>query len=137
MASYDFGALVKASFAGSQASVANTNFSSSSIDTQGFEGVAVTSAVGLSTLNALADPVLTVTATFLEGDDTNISNATALPSKYVGNNPVLGTSNIAYTASVKPNKRYLFVTYVPTTTALANVTTLGVLGFPHEAPQNQ
>lgn len=135
MASYDFGALVKASFAGSQASVANTNFSSSSIDTQGFEGVAVTSAVGLSTLNA--DASLTVTATFLEGDDTNISNATALPSKYVGNNPVLGESNIAYTASVKPNKRYLFVTYVPTTAALANVTTLGVLGFPHEAPQNQ
>lgn len=135
MASYDFGALVKASFAGSQASVADTNFSSSSIDTQGFEGVAVTSAVGLSNLNAEA--VLTVTATFLEGDDTNISNATALPSKYVGNNPVLGASNIAYTASVKPNKRYLFVTYVPTATAIANVTTLGVLGFPHEAPQNQ
>lgn len=135
MASCDFGALVKASFAGSTASTANTNFSSTAIDTQGFEGVAVTSVIGLSTLNA--DASLSVTPTFLEGDDTNISNATALESKYVTNNPVLGTSNIAYTASVKPNKRYLFVTYVPTTNALANVTTLGVLGFPHEVPQNQ
>lgn len=132
MASFDFGAISAYKFAGSAAIASNTNANSLAIDTQGFEGVAVVSAVSASTLNVEAN--LTVSLEFLEGDDTNVANATALASKFITANPDLEESNTAYWASVKPNKRYLFAKYVPSTNATANVVTLGALGFPHNAP---
>lgn len=132
MASFDFGAVSAYKFAGSNAIASNTNANSLAIDTQGFEGVAVVSSVAASTLNAATD--LTVSLEFLEGDDTNISNASALDAKFIVNNPDLETSNTAYWASVKPNKRYLFAKYVPSTNAAANVVCLGALGLPHNAP---
>lgn len=132
MASFDFGALSAYKFAGSNAISANTNANSLAIDTQGFEGVAVVSAVAASTLNSAAN--LTVSLEFLEGDDSNVSNATALGSAFVISNPSLEESNTAYWASVKPNKRYLFAKYVPSTNAAANVVTVGALGMPHKTP---
>lgn len=132
MSSFDFGAVSAYRYAGANAVAANTNADSIAIDTQGFEGVAVVSAIGASTLDP--ETSLTVSRVFLEGDDTNVSNASALDSSFVVTNPVLGASNVAVKASVKTNKRYLFVRYVPTTNATANITTIGALGFPHEAP---
>jgi hypothetical protein len=132
MALFDFGAISAYKFAGSNAIEANTNANSLAIDTQGFEGVAVVSAVAASTLNAATS--LTVSLEFLEGNDTNISNASPLDAKSVVFNPDLETSNIAYWASVRPVKRYLFAKYVPTTNATANVVTVGALGFPANAP---
>jgi hypothetical protein len=132
MASFDFGAMSAYKFAGSNAIASNTNANSLAIDTQGFEGVAVVSAVAASTLNSAAD--LTVSLEFLEGDDTNVSNASALGAGFIVANPDLEASNTAYWASVKPNKRYLFAKYVPSTNAAANVVTLGALGFPHKTP---
>lgn len=132
MASFDFGSISAYKFAGSNAISANTNANSLAIDTQGFEGVAVVSTVAASTLNAATS--LTVSLEFLEGNDTNVSNATALAAQFVVDNPVLATSNTAFWATVKPVKRYLFAKYVPTTNATANVVTVGALGFPHNAP---
>lgn len=132
MSIYDFGSQSAYTFAGSNAIASNANANSLAIDTKGYKGVAVVSAVAASTLNV--DTNLTVSLTFSEGDDTNISNATALPAQYVVKNPRLEESNTAYWASVKVNKRYLFATYVPTTNAAANVVTVGALGFPIESP---
>lgn len=134
MSLYDFGSVSAYKFAGSNAIAANTNANSLAIDTQGYSGVAVVSAVAASTLNAAAD--LTVGLEFFEGNDTNISNASAIGSKFIISNPTLGASNTAYWASVKVSggKRYLFAKYVPTTNATANVVTVGALGFPNNAP---
>jgi len=132
MANFDFGSVSAYKFALDAAIASNTNANSAAIDTQGFEGVAVVSAVSASTLNATTS--LTVGLEFLEGDDTNISNASAVAASRIISNPTLATSNTAYWASVAPTKRYLFAKYVPTTNATANVVCVGALGFPHEAP---
>jgi hypothetical protein len=132
MASFDFGSISAYKFARYGVVGSNTNASTPAIDTQGFEGVALVSAVGLSTLNAAA--TLTVSVELLESNDTNISNATAVASKYIISNPDLATSNVAVKATFKPTKRYVFATYVPTTNASANIATVGALGFPHNAP---
>lgn len=132
MASFDFGSVSAYKFALDTRVENNANANSAAIDTQGFEGVAVVTAVGASTLNAEID--LTLGLEFLEGNDTNISNATALNAKFIVSNPTIATSNIAYWASVKPSKRYLFAKYVPTTNADANIVSIGALGFAHNAP---
>jgi len=132
MSTFDFGSVSAYTFAGSNAIDSNTNANSLAIDTQGYNGVAIVSAVAASTLNAETN--LTVSLVFKEGDDTNISNATNLGSQYIVSNPTLEASNTAYWASVKVNKQYLFATYVPTTNATANVVTVGALGFPDTAP---
>jgi hypothetical protein len=132
MASFDLGSITAYKFALATAIASNTNANSAAIDTQGFEGVAVVSAVAASTLNVAAN--LSVSVEFLESTDTNISNATAVAAGAVVTNPVLGASNTAYWASVRPTKRYLFAKYVPTTNATANVVSVGALGFAHNAP---
>jgi len=132
MASFDFGSISAYTVAQFGVVGSNTNTNTGAVDTQGYEGVAVVHAVGAGNLNAEAD--LSVSVLFFEGDDTNISNASALPSNYIISNPVLGASNVAVWASVKPSKRYLFAKYVPTTNASANIATVGALGFPHKAP---
>lgn len=132
MASFDFGSVSAYKFALSANVASNTNANSAAIDTAGFEGVAVVTVVAASELNAASS--LTLSAEFLEGDDTNISNASALPSGYVVSNPTIAVSNTAFHASVVPSKRYLFVKYVPTTNADANIVCIGALGFAHKAP---
>ena len=132
MASFDFGSVSAYKIALDARVQNNTNANSAAIDTPGYEGVAVVTAVGASTLNA--ETSLTLGLEFFEGNDTNISNATALDAKFVVSNPTVATSNIAYWASVKPSKRYLFAKYVPTTNADANIVSIGALGFPHNAP---
>jgi hypothetical protein len=132
MASFDFGSISAYKFARYGVVGSNTNASTAAIDTQGFEGVSIVSAVGLSTLNTALD--LSVSVELLEGNDTNVSNATAVASNYIISNPDLVTSNVTVKATFKPTKRYVFATYVPTTNASANIATIGALGFPHNAP---
>jgi hypothetical protein len=132
MASFDFGKISAYKLAHYGVVGSNTNTNTGAIDTKGFEGVAFVSVVGAGNLNAEAD--LSISVELSEGDDTNVSNATAILAKYVIDNPLLGASNIAVSASVKPSKRYLFAKYVPTTNASANIATVGALGFPHNAP---
>jgi hypothetical protein len=130
MASFDFGSVSAYKFALLGNITGNTN--TVAIDTKGFEGVAVVSTVGTSNLNV--EDAKTISLTFKEGDDTNISNAVALNSKYIISNPTLGASNTAYWASVVPAKRYLFATLLPTASVAANVSVSGALGFAHDAP---
>jgi hypothetical protein len=132
MASFDFGSVSAYKFARYGVVGSNTNASTGAIDTQGFEGVSIVSAVGLSTLNTALD--LSVSVELLEGNDTNVSNATAVASNYIISNPDLVTSNVTVKATFKPTKRYVFAKYVPTTNASANIATIGALGFPHNAP---
>jgi hypothetical protein len=132
MASFDFGSVSAYKLASYGEVGSNTNTDTGAIDTQGFEGVALVSVVGEGNLNAAAD--LSISVQFSEGDDTNVSNASALESNYIISNPILGESNVAVKASVKPYKRYLFAKYIPTTNATANIASVGALGFPHNAP---
>jgi hypothetical protein len=130
MASFDFGSVSAYKFALLEEVTGNTN--TVAIDTKGFEGVAVVATVGVSNLNASVGP--TIAMTFKEGDDTNISNAVALNSKYIISNPTIGASNTSYWASVVPAKRYLFATLLPSAAVAANVGITGALGFAHDAP---
>lgn len=131
MSSFDFSAVSGFKYAGAQAVSANTNADSLAIDTLGFSGVAIVSAVGASTLDG---EDLTISRVFLEGDDTNVANATVIDTAFVTENPILGGSNVAVKAGVSSNKRYVFVRYVPTTNATANIVTVGALGYPLKAP---
>lgn len=129
MASFDFGAVSAYKFALAGDITANTN--TAAIDTQGFEGVAFVTSVGTSNINAEVNPI---SVTFLEGDDNNISNASALDAKSVVVNPVINASNTAFHASVRPVKRYLFGRYIISAAVTANVHAVGALGFPVNKP---
>jgi len=131
MASFDFGSVTDYKFA--LASDVTANGNTVAIDTAGFEGVAFVTSVGTSNLNAAAGQ--TIAVSFLESDDTNISNATAVDSGRVVSNDVVNASNTAFQASVVPTKRYLFGSLtISDANVSANVHCLGALGFPHNAP---
>lgn len=129
MASFDFGSksAYKFGFVGEvETSASNTI----AMDTQGFEGVAFVSSVGLSNLNA----TIYLETAFLESDDTNISNATNVAASRVIKNPVINASNTAFWASVTPTKRYLFARYDLEGAAAANVAGIAALGYPAKLP---
>jgi hypothetical protein len=129
MASFDFANKSAYSFIQSSAVTANTNVAA--LDTQGYEGVAFVSSV--ATAGSLGG-ANTISLSFLEGDDTNISNASAIPSTRVVTNPALDAANTCFTASVVPFKRYLFATANVSGTVNANVHFLGALGYPASLP---
>jgi len=130
MSSFDFGSVSAYRLAlGATNVTANTN--TAAIDTQGYEGVAVVAVVSTSNL-AVAGP--TITMAFLEGNDTNISNATALPAKYIVSNQILSGNNATYKASVVPNKRYLFAQLNRSAACTANLSVIGALGYPQASP---
>ena len=130
MASFDFGSVSDYKFALASNVTANTN--STGIDTAGFEGVAFVTSVGTSNLNA--DAGRTISVSFLESADSNISNATAVDSARVVSNDVVNASNTAFQASVVPTKQYLFGQLTISADLTANVHCVGALGFPHNAP---
>lgn len=127
----DFGAISAYKFALAANVTGNTN--TAAIDTQGFDGVAVVTSVATSNINTNTG-ANAINLTFLEGDDTNIANATALNAKFVVSNPEVNASNTAFSASVKVNKRYLFAQLIPKADVTANVHVIGALGYPDHAP---
>lgn len=129
MASFDFGSVSAYKFALATAVTATTN--TAAIDTKGFQGVAVVASVSLSNLNTGTQ---TIAMSFREGDDTNVTNSTALDSKYIITNPTMTASNTSFWASVVPAKRYLFATLTPESAVNANVSVLGALGFGADLP---
>jgi hypothetical protein len=128
MASFDFAN--KSAYTFVQASTITANATVSALDTQGYEGVAYVASVATSNLSG-SNPL---SLSFLEGDDTNISNATAIPAERVITNPSINASNTAFTASVVPFKRYLFATCNISAPVSANVHFVGALGYPHSSP---
>jgi hypothetical protein len=130
MASFDFGSVSAYRFAlGATNVTANTN--TAAIDTRGFEGVAVVAVVSTSNLLSTGP---TITMAFREGNDTNISNATALPAKYIVSNQTLSGNNATYKASVVPSKRYLFAQLITSAACTANLSVIGALGYPQSSP---
>jgi hypothetical protein len=126
MASFDFGSKSAYKFGSLGLVEANTN--SVAIDTQGFEGIAVVASAGTGTLSEANN----FTLNFLESDDTNISNATAVAR--VGSEAKLIETNSAVWQSVTPAKRYVFAQLIKGGSASANVAVLASLGYPHNAP---
>lgn len=129
MASFDFGSKSAYKFAFS-AEINNASANSAAIDTQGFEGVAFVTTTGVSNLNA----TIYLETAFLEGDDTNISNASNVAASRVTKNPKIIASNTSYWSTVTPTKRYLFARFDNTGEVLANVAGTGALGFPAKLP---
>jgi hypothetical protein len=125
MASFDFGSISAYKFGAVGLVAANTN--SVAIDTKGFEGVAVVATASTGSLSATNN----FTLNFLESDDTNISNATAVARK---GEAKLTATNSAVWASVTPSKRYVFAQLIRGGTASANVAMIASLGYPHNAP---
>lgn len=126
MASFDFGGISAYKFGLAGLIAANTN--SVAMDTQGFEGVAVVGVASTGTLSATNN----FSFNFLESDDTNISNATAVAR--IGTKAEIVATNSAVWTSVTPAKRYLFAQLIRGGDASANVAVLGAMGFPHDAP---
>jgi len=129
MASFDFGSVTAFKFAASGTITANTN--TGAIDTAGFEGVALVSVAGVTANINVAAPV---TINFLEGNDTNIANATNVPASSIGVNPPITASNVAVHASVRPTKRYLFAQYIVPANGSVVLGSAGALGYPNNAP---
>lgn len=129
MASFDFGSIsaYKLGYVGElEAGTTNTV----AIDTQGFEGVALVTALGDAN-TAAGDTNIVIS--ILEGDDTNISNATALASNFIVSNPAVDSNVGVWKATFKPYKRYVFGRAVATATE-GNIAIIGALGFPNNAP---
>ena len=125
MSSFDFGGISAYKFGLAGLVAANTD--SVAIDTQGFEGVAVVGVASTGTLSTTNK----FTVNFLESDDTNISNASAVAE---ADSLAIVATNSAVWASVRPVKRYVFARLIRGGSASANIAVLGALGYPHNAP---
>jgi hypothetical protein len=128
MASFDLGSITAYKFAFADEVTANVN--TGTVDTQGFEGVAIVTSVGTSNINAETNPI---SVTFFESNLSNGSDATAVDAKFVDAQAITA-SNTAFWASVKPAKRYVFARYIISAAVGANVHTIGSLGFAQAAP---
>lgn len=128
MASFDFGSVSAYKLGAIGLLAANTN--TIAMDTQGYEGVAV---VGVATTGTLST-TNKFTFNFLESDDTNISNATAVPVGRIGTKAEIVAVNSAVWTSVAPTKRYLFAQLIRGASASANIAVLASLGYPNNAP---
>jgi len=126
MASLDFAAKVAFQFAFEGTISANTN--TAAIDTQGFDGVAFATSVRASNVAEGTE----IDVNFLESDDSNIANATAV--ERVVFNPPISEANTVIWASPVPAKRYLFAQYIPRGAGQATVHALGALGYARNEP---
>lgn len=121
MASLDFAAKFKPAFA--LASAVSTATNSAAIDTEGFDGVSVVTSVTAS--------AGVVNVEFLESDDDDVGNATAV--ERVVFNPAIEATGVIW-ASPVPAKRYLFARYVPVSSGTATVHTIAILGHARFEP---
>lgn len=128
MASFDFGSVSAYKFGAAGLIAENTN--SIAIDTQGFEGVAIVATASTGTLSDSNK----FSFNFLESDDTNISNATAIPANRVGDKAEIVATNSAVWTSIAPVKRYVFAQLVRGASASANIAVLGALGYANNEP---
>ena len=129
MASFDFGSIsaYKLGYVGElEAGTTNTV----AIDTQGFEGVALVTALGDTNVTAANTNVV---VSPLQGDDTNISNASAISANFIVDNQAIDSNVGVWKTSFKPSSRYVFGRVVATATE-GNIAVIGALGFPHNAP---
>lgn len=128
MASFDFGSISAYKFGAVGLFAENTN--TVAMDTQGFEGVAVVATASTGTLSASNK----FTFNFLEGDDTNISNASAIPSNRVGEKAEIVAINSAVWTSITPTKRYVFAQLIREASASANIAVFGAMGYANNEP---
>lgn len=134
MASFDFGNQINCQVAVSARSVV-ANVNATAVDTSGYEGAAFALQSGTAVaLNAIA----TVSLSFSESDDTNISNATAIESGRILRSASVTAANTIAWGSVANTKRYVFANIVVGGSQAAAVNTIagvtGILGLPHISP---
>ncbi len=102
------------------------------VDTSDFEGVAVVAQVGAVTVTDIAATPLELK--YFEGDDTTFGNATEVDAKYVIKNPEINSADACFVASVKTNKRYLFVQLQAPDNGGATLAVSAALGYPDNMP---
>ena len=125
MASFDLASITAFEFGAQGLITANTD--SVAIDTQGYEGVTIVASSGTGTLSTTNK----FTIQFVESDDTNISNATAVQRAETGS--IIATNSVVSVGAV-PEKRYLFAKLIKGASASANIAVIGALGYPVSAP---
>lgn len=133
MASFDFGSISAYRFGFYGQVNAGTNVNTEAIDTQGFEGIALVTALGSANTTAANT---NITVDIFESDDTTNANATALASNFITAKEEVDSNVGAWKISFKPTKRYVFGRVTATNTN-ANVAVFGALGYPNNAPTDQ
>ena len=117
----------------------NANANGVAIDTKGYSGIGVALIGGLKgDATGAINVGNALTLAFREGDDTNVQNATRLSAaNLIKSENLTDTNSVAY-FSIRPTKRYVFPevykTNATSITSNVNVSVVGVLGFPNEAP---
>lgn len=131
MANFDFGQLTAFAVGYKPQSKAFTtaNVNSDAMDTAGFEGISVVTAVGDSNIGTN-----NVSVVWWESDDNTRANATALSTDRVIVNEEINASNTTFKAAVAPVKRYLFAEFDPDAACYANIAMVATLGLPHDVP---
>lgn len=108
---------------------------SNAIDTAGFEGVAFVFETGKSAAAAtFLNAANTLTVSYLESDDTNVSNATNVDTDRIQSAPVLNNVNTTFFGGVTPAKRYVFARLTEAGTVNALVSGTAILGDAHNVP---
>jgi hypothetical protein len=130
MASFDFGSISGYRFGYVGQLNAGQTINTTAIDTQGFEGVALVTALGSANTTAANT---NISISLLESDDNTNANATAVAANFIVKNEAVDSNVGVWKATFKPNKRYVFGRLSATATN-ANVSVVGALGFPHNAP---
>ena len=117
----------------------NANSNGVAIDTAGFSGLGVALIGGLKgDATGAINVGNALTLAFREGDDTNVQNATRLSAANLIKTEDLTSTNAVAYYSLRPTKRYVFPevykTNATSITSNVNVSVVGVLGFPNQAP---
>jgi hypothetical protein len=130
MASFDLGNRIKGAPAIVPQTVGVANINSLAVDTQGFESVAFVATIGTGNTTATNSAAMF----FYESDDNTRANATAVAAGRVIENPTIDAASSAFTASVVPTKRYVFVELDPSASFGSAGSVIAILGNPQNAP---
>jgi hypothetical protein len=129
MALFDLGSKIGVAQAvAPQTLTANAN--SFAVDTEGFQSVAFVTTTGAGTVNVTN----CFTASYLESDDSDVANASAIAAARVISTVAFFESNASVVHSVVPTKQYVFQRITETGTASQLVATVAVLGDAAEIP---
>lgn len=129
MALFDLGQLLGSSIAVAAQSLTSTT-NSSAVDTSGYQSVTFITTTGAGTVNATN----CFTASYLESDDTNVANASAIDSSRVLSSISFFEANSSVIHSVVPTKRYVFQRLTETGTATQLIGSSAILGDARSIP---
>jgi len=131
MASFDFGQTIAAARMHWD-SEHDSEEEGSSVDTKGYEGVAVVTNVGEETSVDLSTDSMSIT--FYECETDDFSSASEVDSGRVITNPDIDDENEIFVASVVPSKRYLWAQLPAPDSGSVEIAVQAILGHSVKIP---